>query len=134
MLNMIKHLQYTDGKLKVDQHSVLNGFHNENLTVIYDRFTFLELKNDEKNYMLTYSIFCYSTPIAISLEMCPIPDIPLMGENIIIFSNQMFKVLIFEKTHITESYLIKFFVNIWNNGKNLEDLHGQNSCKNVVLV
>ena len=71
MLNIIKHLQYTDGKLKVDQHSVLNGLHNENLTVIYDRFTFLELKNDEKNYMLTYSFFCYSTPIAISLENVP---------------------------------------------------------------
>ena len=32
---------------------------------------------------------------------------------------------IFENIHITKSYTIKFFVNIWNHGKNLQDLSGQ---------
>ena len=52
-------------------------------------------------------------------KMCPIPDIPLKGKNVIIFSIKKFQVLIFEKIHITESYIIKILVNIWNHGKNL---------------
>ena len=66
--------------------------------------------------------------------MCPIPDIPLMGEIIIILSNKKFQVLIFENKHITESYLIKFLGNIWNHRKNWQDLRGQNPCKNVGLL
>ena len=58
-----------------------------------------------------------------------------MGENII-SSDKTFKILtgIFENIHITEYYLIKFLVNIWNHGKNLQELRGQNPCKNVWLV
>ena len=33
----------------------------------------------------------------LSPKLCPIPDIPLMGENIIIFSNKTFQVIRFEK-------------------------------------
>ena len=58
--------------------------------------------------------------------MCLIPDLLLMGENIIIFSNKNFQVFIFENIHVTESYLKKFLVDIWNQGKNLQDFHGQN--------
>ena len=55
-----------------------------------------------------------------------------MGENII-SSDKTFQMLtgIFENIHITEYYLIKFLVNIWNHGKNLQELRGQNPCKNV---
>ena len=58
-----------------------------------------------------------------------------MGENII-SSDKTFKILtgIFENIHITEYYLIKFLVNIWNHGKNLQELRGQNPFKNVWLV
>ena len=57
-------------------------------------------------------------------KMCPVLDVPLMGENIII----SFQVLLFENIHITKSYIIEFLVNIWNHGKNLQDLSGQNLC------
>ena len=39
-----------------------------------------------------------------------------------------------KKIHITESYLSKFLENILNHEKNLQDLRGQNPCKNVGLV
>ena len=39
-------------------------------------------------------------------KMCPIPDVPLMGRNIIIFSSKRIPVVIFEKIHITESSII----------------------------
>ena len=42
-------------------------------------------------------------------KLCQIPDISIMGENIIIFSNKMFQVLIFQKIHFTESYLLENF-------------------------
>ena len=41
-----------------------------------------------------------------------------IGENIIIYSNKTFKVAIYEKIHITYSYLIECLVNIWKHGKN----------------
>ena len=37
-------------------------------------------------------------------KLCPISDIPLMGKNIIIFSNKTFQVIRFEKINITDSY------------------------------
>ena len=43
-------------------------------------------------------------------------------------SNITFQVLIFENIHIAKSYVIKILVNIWNHGKNLQDLSGQNPC------
>ena len=43
------------------------------------------------------------------------------------------KVLIFEKMHITVSYLIKFLVNIWNHRKNLKDFRVQNHSKMLHL-
>ena len=73
-------------------------------------------------------------PIITSLEMCPIPYVPLLGKNIIIFSNKTFQVLMFQTLHITDSYIITFMVNIWNQGKNLQDLSGQNPCENGGLV
>ena len=55
-----------------------------------------------------------------------------MGENII-SSDKASQMLtgIFENIHITEYYLINFLVNIWNHGKNLQELRGQNPFKNV---
>ena len=61
--------------------------------------------------------------------MCPIPNLPLIGKNIIIFSNKTFQVLIFVKIHSTQSNFGKIF----NHEKNLKDLRGQNHCKNVGL-
>ena len=43
-------------------------------------------------------------------------------------SNKTFQVLIFENIHIAKFYIIKFLVNIWNHGKNLQDLSSQNPC------
>ena len=37
------------------------------------------------------------------LKTCPIPNLPLIGENIIIFSIKSFEMLIFKNIHITES-------------------------------
>ena len=65
-------------------------------------------------------------------KLCRIPDILLVGEDII-FSNNTF-VFIFQKINITVSYLSNFWVNILNHGKNLQDLRGQNPCKNVEVV
>ena len=46
--------------------------------------------------------------------------------KILFLSNKMFQVLIFKNIHITKSSIIKFLINIWNHGKNLQDLSGQN--------
>ena len=45
-------------------------------------------------------------------KMCPIPNLLLIGEFIIIFSDKTFDVLIFEKIHI--------LVKIWIHGKPLQ--------------
>ena len=73
--------------------------------------------------MLKYSYSAIAhlqkAPITASLELVPVPDISPMGENIMIFSNETFQVLIFgKKIHITESYLSKFLENILNHEKN----------------
>ena len=60
------------------------------IRLLNDRFTFKELKNDEKKYMLTYSFSSIahyyrrhlSPPVR---KMCQILDVPLMAENFIIF-------------------------------------------------
>ena len=39
-----------------------------------------------------------------------------------------------EKIHITKSYIIKFLVNIWSHGKNLQDLNVPIPCRNGGLV
>ena len=46
-------------------------------------------------------------------------------------SNKTIQVLIFENIHITKSYIINFLVNIWNHGKNLQDLSSQTPAKMV---
>ena len=43
-------------------------------------------------------------------------------------SNKTFQVLILENIHITKSYIIKILIDIWNHGKNLQDLSSQNPC------
>ena len=45
-------------------------------------------------------------------KMCPILDVPLMGENIIFLSNKKFQVFIFNNIHINNSYIRKFLINI----------------------
>ena len=91
------------------------------------------LKNDEKNICLRIIfllLHIYRRQLSLPVrKMCPIPDVPLMDENMI-FSNKMFEVLIFEKIHNTESYINLFVVNIWNHGKKLQDLSGQIPCRN----
>ena len=62
-------------------------------------------------HVLTDSFFsnCTSTegPITISSENIPDSQSSLIGKNIIIYSNNRFKVLIYENIHITQSYLRK---------------------------
>ena len=70
---------------------------------------------------------CVSPPIR---KMCPILNLPLIGENMIIFANKTFQVVIFEKIHITGS---DFVVHIWNHGKNSQDLRVQNTCTSKML-
>ena len=69
----------------------------------------LELENDEKIYVDGFvfsAIAIYRGHISPPVwRMCPIPNFPLIRENIIIFSNKTFKVLVFENEnqHITDS-------------------------------
>ena len=85
--------------------------------------------------MVTYSFSCYAglqkAPITVSWKMCPIPEIQFIGENITIFWNETFQVPIFEKIHITESYLITFLVNII--GTTERTYKNKNPYKNVRL-
>ena len=82
-------------------------------------------------WRIRFSAFAHlqKTLITAISDNVPDPDIPLM-----VLSNKTFQVLILEKLHITESYMIKFVLNIWNHGKNLQDLSAQNPCKNEGLV
>ena len=87
----------------------------------------------KKIYMLTYSFFCYCTSTEGTyhrqIGKCARFSMFRSWAKILLFlSNKMFQVLIFENIHITKCYIIKFLVNIWNHGKNLQDLSGQNLC------
>ena len=69
-----------------------------------DRFTFYELENAEKKYMFRDSFFLplhiYRRHLSPSVQkMCPIPNLPLIGETITIFSNRTLLMLTFEITH-----------------------------------
>ena len=59
------------------------------IQLLNERFTFLELKNDEKVYVDVFVFLLLhiyrrhlSPPVG---KICPFLDVPLMGENIIIF-------------------------------------------------
>ena len=62
--------------------------------LLNNRFMFLELENDEKIYVDEFvflQLCIYRRHISLpGLKMCLIPNIPLIGENIIIFSNKTF--------------------------------------------
>ena len=95
---------------------------------------FKELKMTKKNYVdgfVFLPLHIYrrhlSPPVR---KMCPILNLPLIGETIIIFSNKTFKCS-YSKTY---TLLNLNLVNIWNDGKNLQGFRGQNPCKNVGLV
>ena len=66
--------------------------------------------------MLTnsFSAIAYLQKALITASSENVPDsrCSVYGQNIIIFSNKTFPVLIFEKIHITESSIIKFLLNI----------------------
>ena len=68
-------------------------------------------------------------------KLCPIPNVPHMGENII-FSNKPFQVLILVRKKYTKTnpIYLDFLVNIWNHGKYLHGLSGQSPYKNGGLV
>ena len=51
--------------------------------------------------------------------------------KILFLSNKTFKEVIFENIHKTKSYIIKFLVNTWNHGKNLQDMSGQTPAEIV---
>ena len=73
-------------------------------------------------------IHLQKAPITASLEMCLIYNLPLMGENIIIYSKKTFLMLIFEKSiYIT----FRFFGKYLGPRKELteQDLGGQYNCK-----
>ena len=70
-------------------------------------------------------------PISASSENVLNSNLPPIGENIVIFSKKnVFSAHIRKNRH----NWIKILVNIWNLGKNLQDLLGQNHCKNVGLM
>ena len=97
-----------------------------NIRLLNNRFTFKDLNLTIKEnifFLLMHINRRHLSPPV--WKMCLIPDLPLMGENIIIFSNKTFQVLTFEKIHDTEYNLKKCLVNIWNHGKNLQDFRGQ---------
>ena len=58
------------------------------IQLLNDRFTFLELKNDERKYVDVFVfllLHIYNRHLSPSVRyMCPILDVPLMGEHIII--------------------------------------------------
>ena len=62
--------------------------------LLNNRFTFLELDNNEKNmcWRIQFSAIAHlqNPPFTTSQKMCPIPNIPLIGENIIFFSKKTF--------------------------------------------
>ena len=72
-------------------------------------------------------------PIAASLENVPDSIYSAYGRKYYHLFKQNVSSAHIKKNHITESYLVKFLINIWNQGKNLHDLRGQNPCKNVDL-
>ena len=102
------------------------------IQLLNDRLTFEEFENDEKIYVNVFVfllLHIYRTHLSPPVrKMFPVLDVPLMGENIIFLSNKTCQVLIFENIHITKSYMIKVLVNIWNHGKNLQNLSSQNLC------
>ena len=61
------------------------------IPLLNDRFTFKELKNYEKNICCIEAfvfllLHIYRRHLSLPVrKMCPIPDVPLMGKNIIIF-------------------------------------------------
>ena len=69
-----------------------------------NRFTFKELNNDEKKYVdvFVFLLFhIYRRHLSLPVwKRCPIPDVPLIGENIIIFFKQ--NVL---SAHIRKKYI-----------------------------
>ena len=75
---------------------------------------------------------CYCTlqkaPITASSENLPDSLCSAHGRKYFFLSNRTFQVLIFKNIHITKSYVIKFWGNIWDHGKNLKDLSSQNPC------
>ena len=96
-----------ENMFKVDQHSVLNKLNHDD-SAIKRQIYILGVKNGEK-------------------KNCS--RIRFSWAKILLFlSNKTFQVFIFENIHIAKSYIIKFLVNIWNYGKNLEDLSSQNPC------
>ena len=84
-----------------------------------------------KNIYVEEFVFLQKAPIRPVWKMCPIPYLPLIVEYINIFSNKTF-VCSYSKKN--SHYWILFMVNIWNHGKNLQDLRGQNHYKNAGLV
>ena len=83
--------------------------------------------------MLTYSFFCYCTstegPVSQQVrKMCPILDAPLIGVNMIIFVKEHVSRAHIRKCTltITKYYITNVLVNIWNQGRNLQNLSSQN--------
>ena len=125
-------------KIKVDQHSVLNRLNHEDSAIKW-KIYILGVKKWRKKYMLTYSFFCYwtSTEGTYHRQFWKCARSPMFrswAKILLFLSNEIFQVLIFENMHITKSYIIKFLVNIWNHGKNLQDLSGQNPWWNGGLL
>ena len=114
---------------------MLNGLNHENSAVKWSIYI-LGVRKCRNKYMLTYKFFyfCTFTEGTISppvWKMSPISAVPLWAKLFSSFWNKTFQELIFEKIHITESYIIKFLVNIWNHGKTLQYLSGENPHKMV---
>ena len=98
-------------------------------------FTFLNGKTDQKIcWQIRFSAIVHlqKAPITASSENMPHSQFfTYMHENqkyYHLFKQNGLSAHI-EKIHITWSYSIKILVNIWNHGKKLQDLQGQNHWK-----
>ena len=80
--------------------------------------------------MLTDSFYLLEAPITLSLEI--VPDFQTSAYRRKYY--QLFKQNVFS-AHIKKNYTLLniIWVNTWNQRRNLQDLGGQNHCKNVGL-
>ena len=83
--------------------------------------------------MLTHSFFAIThlqrAPIIASSENVPEYRCSAYGRKYLIYNKNVSSTHFRKKIHISESYIVNFLLNIWNHGKNLHDLSGQNPCK-----
>ena len=77
------------------------------------------MKNLRKRIRFSAIVHLQKAPITTSSDSVPDSENPLIGENIIIYSNKTFKV---QKLFAKIQFYLSFFMNIRNHGKNYHGL------------